>query len=184
MMMMIRRRRNEGEGERWRRRTSSASRIEAAKNKILLQNHKTKLLIFTHSFSHIIKTQKNDEKCSYSVVTLSKYHPSGWKLVQVIFWVSLAELPDVSGLGSFWVLDPIDGTKGFLRKEQYAICLCMVKDGTIMASALGCPNLPVPSPLAGLLTWGVAEIGGRCNYFRSLDLKSALSGATSIEGWF
>ena len=57
-----------------------------------------------------------------------------------------SQIPSVwsPGLGSFWVLDPIDGTKGFLRKEQYAICLCLVKDGTIMVSALGCPNLPVP----------------------------------------
>eukprot|EP00913_Durusdinium_trenchii_P029433 g27591.t1 len=47
------------------------------------------------------------------------------------------------GLGTFWVLDPIDGTKGFLRKAQYAICLCLVKDGDILVSALGCPNLPV-----------------------------------------
>ncbi len=29
----------------------------------------------------------------------------------------------------FWTLDPIDGTKGFLRKEQYAISLALVIDG-------------------------------------------------------
>ena len=31
----------------------------------------------------------------------------------------------------FWTLDPIDGTKGFLRKEQYAISLALVVDGQI-----------------------------------------------------
>ncbi len=43
----------------------------------------------------------------------------------------------------FWTLDPIDGTKGFLRSEQYAIALALIVDGEIVVSALGCPNLPV-----------------------------------------
>ena len=42
----------------------------------------------------------------------------------------------------FWTLDPIDGTKGFLRKEQYAISLALIVDGKIEVALLGCPNLP------------------------------------------
>jgi 3'(2'), 5'-bisphosphate nucleotidase len=42
----------------------------------------------------------------------------------------------------FWTLDPIDGTKGFLRKEQYAISLALVIEGQIQVALLGCPNLP------------------------------------------
>ena len=41
----------------------------------------------------------------------------------------------------FWTLDPIDGTKGFLRGEQYAVGLALILDGEIACSALGCPNL-------------------------------------------
>ena len=41
----------------------------------------------------------------------------------------------------FWTLDPIDGTKGFLRKMQYAISLALIIDGQIEVAALGCPNL-------------------------------------------
>jgi 3'(2'), 5'-bisphosphate nucleotidase len=41
----------------------------------------------------------------------------------------------------FWTLDPIDGTKGFLRKEQYAISVALVVDGKIEVALLGCPNL-------------------------------------------
>ena len=41
----------------------------------------------------------------------------------------------------FWTLDPIDGTKGFLRKEQYAIALALIVEGEIVVAALGCPNL-------------------------------------------
>ncbi len=41
----------------------------------------------------------------------------------------------------FWTLDPIDGTKGFLRGEQYAIALALVIGGKIELAVLGCPNL-------------------------------------------
>ena len=41
----------------------------------------------------------------------------------------------------FWVLDPIDGTKGFLRGDQYAVALALVKDGLPQIGVLGCPNL-------------------------------------------
>jgi 3'(2'), 5'-bisphosphate nucleotidase len=47
------------------------------------------------------------------------------------------------GSGLFWVLDPIDGTKGFLRRQQYAVCLALIEDGNVLVAVLGCPNLPV-----------------------------------------
>ncbi len=42
----------------------------------------------------------------------------------------------------FWTLDPIDGTKGFVRGDQYAIALALVENGVPTVAALGCPNLP------------------------------------------
>jgi len=41
----------------------------------------------------------------------------------------------------FWTLDPIDGTKGFLRGDQYAVALALVVQGQVQVGALGCPNL-------------------------------------------
>ena len=41
----------------------------------------------------------------------------------------------------FWTLDPIDGTKGFLRGRQYAIALAWVEAGVPVLGVLGCPNL-------------------------------------------
>lgn len=41
----------------------------------------------------------------------------------------------------FWTLDPIDGTKGFLRGDQYAVALALVVEGKIQVGVLGCPNL-------------------------------------------
>jgi len=43
----------------------------------------------------------------------------------------------------FWTVDPIDGTKGFLRGEQYAIALALVEDGQVVLGVLGCPNFPL-----------------------------------------
>jgi HAL2 family 3'(2'),5'-bisphosphate nucleotidase len=42
----------------------------------------------------------------------------------------------------WWTLDPVDGTKGFLRDEQYAVALALVEDGEVVLAAMGCPNLP------------------------------------------
>jgi 3'(2'), 5'-bisphosphate nucleotidase len=43
--------------------------------------------------------------------------------------------------GPFWTLDPIDGTKGFLRREQYAVALGFIGNGEVTLGVLGCPEL-------------------------------------------
>ncbi|KZP07041.1 3(2),5-bisphosphate nucleotidase HAL2 [Athelia psychrophila] len=45
--------------------------------------------------------------------------------------------------GRMWTLDPIDGTKGFLRGGQYAVCLALLVDSRVELGVIGCPNLPV-----------------------------------------
>jgi 3'(2'), 5'-bisphosphate nucleotidase len=40
-----------------------------------------------------------------------------------------------------WTIDPIDGTKGFLRSEQYAVAIGLVRDGTPHLGVLACPSL-------------------------------------------
>lgn len=42
---------------------------------------------------------------------------------------------------NYWTLDPIDGTKGFLRGAQYATALAYVENGVVQLGALGCPNI-------------------------------------------
>ena len=46
------------------------------------------------------------------------------------------------GQGRHWVLDPVDGTLGFVRGDQYAIALAMMEDGDLKVGAMGCPNMP------------------------------------------
>ena len=59
---------------------------------------------------------------------------------QVYAWIDL-------GSGEpgerFWTLDPVDGTKGFLRGEQYAVALALIERGVVVLGALACPNLGI-----------------------------------------
>lgn len=49
---------------------------------------------------------------------------------------------DHDGSGdAYWTLDPIDGTKGFLRGGQYAVSLALIENGVVTLGVLGCPNL-------------------------------------------
>lgn len=45
--------------------------------------------------------------------------------------------------GRYWILDPVDGTLGFVRKDQYAIALALMEDGELVLGVLGCPNYPM-----------------------------------------
>jgi len=59
-----------------------------------------------------------------------------------------------------WCLDPIDGTRGFLRGKreggQYCIALALIEDGVPVLGILGCPNLPV-SPMDTNYAWSDDE---------------------------
>ena len=43
----------------------------------------------------------------------------------------------------FWLIDPVDGTKGFLRGGQYAVALALLVDYQVEVGVLGCPNLKI-----------------------------------------
>ncbi len=51
--------------------------------------------------------------------------------------------------GRFWTVDPIDGTKGFIRGDQYAVALALIEDGRPMLGVLGCPHLPAGALASG-----------------------------------
>lgn len=55
---------------------------------------------------------------------------------QILDWIDL-------GQGKveerFWTLDPIDGTKGFLRNQQYAIAIALIESGEVKVGVLSCP---------------------------------------------
>ncbi|KAL3645492.1 hypothetical protein CASFOL_010672 [Castilleja foliolosa] len=57
--------------------------------------------------------------------------------------------------GSHWVLDPVDGTLGFVRGDQYAIALAMIDYGQVVIGVLGCPNYSVKDD--GLNKYNILE---------------------------
>lgn len=63
----------------------------------------------------------------------------------------------------YWTLDPIDGTKGFLRNDQYAVALALVENGQVKVGALACPALPLnlnlPDDEQGVLLFAIQGEG-------------------------
>ncbi len=64
------------------------------------------------------------------------------------------------GNGTFWTLDPIDGTKGFLRGGQYAVALALVEKGQPTLGVLGCPRYEWIEDAAGIVFSGGEGIPG------------------------
>jgi 3'(2'), 5'-bisphosphate nucleotidase len=54
---------------------------------------------------------------------------------------SHSSVPRAAAPDTFWTLDPIDGTKGFIRGHQYCVALAFVERGRPVVAALACPNL-------------------------------------------
>ncbi len=84
--------------------------------------------------------------------------------------------------GRFWTLDPIDGTKGFLRGDQYAVGMALVDEGEVVLAAMACPNLneahrPEPGGAGTLVVaargqgawWQPLETGGELRPLRVSD---------------
>ena len=58
-----------------------------------------------------------------------------------------------------WILDPIDGTKGFLRGDQFAVALAHQNDRVIEFGLIGCPRLSQDAPEKGEGCIGAAYRG-------------------------
>ena len=62
---------------------------------------------------------------------------------QVCDWI---DHEGAEGADFTWAIDPIDGTKGFLRRDQFAVAIGVLRDGEPYAGVLACPNLPLAGP--------------------------------------
>lgn len=81
--------------------------------------------------------------------------------------------------GRFWCLDPIDGTKGFLRGDQFSVCLALIVDGIVQIGVIGCPNLK-------LYDYGGNDISGyeRAGYiFRAIKGFGSYISPTISDSW-
>jgi 3'(2'), 5'-bisphosphate nucleotidase len=73
---------------------------------------------------------------------------------------ALASGGDSGGGGSFWTVDPLDGTKGYLRGGQFAVAIALVEDGRPVLGALVAPRLAPSGHDAGRGVVAVAVAGG------------------------
>ena len=83
----------------------------------------------------------DNQDCLREVVQLlqDELQDSSLSADTVCQWIDHGGASEYSDL--FWTLDPIDGTKGFLRGEQYAIALALVREGEPVCATLACPNM-------------------------------------------
>lgn len=82
----------------------------------------------------------------------------GASQAEVLGWIDRGAHRAVSPRA--WTLDPIDGTKGFLRGEQYAVGLGLIEAGQVVLAVMACPNQVDPaSGAAGALVTAVRGQG-------------------------
>jgi 3'(2'), 5'-bisphosphate nucleotidase len=78
-----------------------------------------------------------------------------------------------------WTLDPVDGTKGFLRGGQYAIALAWIEEGRPHIGAMACPRLaldlddPSQPAATGLVAFALRGGGARWMSLGSDEFESA-----------
>lgn len=106
---------------------------------LALANVEPNLKLVGEEQSEILRRGENDDLCAAVVETVRMVVPK----------ISTTAVLDAIDMGAhdgsaarFWTLDPIDGTKGFLRGGQYAIALGLIENGTVSLGFMGCPNLP------------------------------------------
>ncbi|OHF00703.1 3',5'-bisphosphate nucleotidase [Colletotrichum orchidophilum] len=82
----------------------------------------------------LLQQVENDKEAD----SLCKLPASPEEMCDMIDWCGLS---DPSPTGRFWVFDPIDGTKTFVRGELYAINVCLMEDGKQSVGIVGLPLL-------------------------------------------
>jgi 3'-phosphoadenosine 5'-phosphosulfate (PAPS) 3'-phosphatase len=76
--------------------------------------------------------------------------------------------------GAFWTLDPIDGTKGFLRGGQFALALALIDNGIVELGLMGCPHWGFKSDPTGA---SVQKPGSICAAIRGEGAHAWVIGA-------
>ena len=134
-------------------------------------------IIVAEENSSLLRLQENKSLLNSTIHYVEMVVEEKMSKEQIFDWIDL-------GTGNpadcFWALDPIDGTKGFLRGNQYAVALGLIVDGQLKFGLLACPNLLYSSPgtnLSASFASGSLFIGtaGQGASIISLDGKKSRS---------
>ncbi|CAI0421828.1 unnamed protein product [Linum tenue] len=80
--------------------------------------------------------------------------------------------------GRHWVLDPIDGTKGFVRGDQYAIALGLLDGGKVVLVGSGTYMQPLEGGPAVEVHVTATENPEEASFFESYEAAHSLRGLT------
>lgn len=141
-----------------------------------LRKHFAQDPIIAEEGSQILQGPENRILSERVVEHVGRLRP-GVTLNTVVEWIDQGGHKDYAD--RFWTLDPIDGTKGFLRGDQYAIALALVVDGIVQVAAVACPNLslPIAGDTRGVLMTAVRGKGTR---YVLLD-DTSISGSARVS---
>ena len=82
--------------------------------------------------------------------------------------ITAGEIPDIS-VGSFWLVDPLDGTEAFIQhNKEFTVNIALIQKGQ---SVLGVIYAPIYKHLYSAITHGFATIESD-NYVRTLQTRS------------
>eukprot|EP00210_Caulerpa_lentillifera_P001147 g1104.t1 len=130
-----------------------------------LQKEFTNISLIAEETSSAIKGSEFESMRRRITQLVNSFIPKEEPVLSEMDVMDLIDLGSSEGgsSGLHWVLDPIDGTRGFVSNRQYAICLGLLYDGEAMLGILGCPNLPQRriEELDGVSN-GVSGDGGGC----------------------
>lgn len=123
--------------------------------------------------SAVLRTPEQAETLAQITQFSLRYSP-GATAEKVCAWIDRGSAE--SGR-RYWTVDPIDGTKGFVRGDQYAVALALVVDGQVQVGVLGCPNLNIhylaseraDLPMAGGSGSCVIAVRGEGTWIAALD---------------
>ncbi|MBN1688314.1 MAG: 3'(2'),5'-bisphosphate nucleotidase [Candidatus Omnitrophica bacterium] len=137
----------------------------------LLEKEFPKDVLVAEEDSSVLR-QSGDSRHLKVVMESLKPYLGNVECEQIIRWIDRGT---GKSSGRFWVLDPIDGTKGFIRGGQYAVALALIERGEVQLAALGCPEL-LPS--------GESELGGTGTLAIAVKGQGSWSRSLLMEGDF
>lgn len=94
-------------------------------------------VIVAEESSAALQTPENAATLAKITAYVRQFHPQV-EAATVCRWIDAGN-DAISA--RYWTLDPVDGTKGFLRRDQYAVALALVENGEVKVGALACPAL-------------------------------------------
>lgn len=103
--------------------------------KILRENFPNDCILAEEEGSLLLSDKKLLEQ------VLKILHEANYKLNPQNLETLFLTLKKRDNASRFWVLDPIDGTAGFVKKTHYAIALALIDQGQVGTATLACPNL-------------------------------------------